>query len=81
MLELEAVYQLLSQVKAAAALAGRPEHPTTLATVPPQAWTAATLDLMAAGESLRDLLHAIDPDRADDLVRAAIGLAAAATQR
>lgn len=77
--EVHVVWHLLGEAVSAAALARHEDHPTTLETVPPRRWAAAADELAEARRAVEELLHAIDPARAADIVRAAtaLGLATA----
>jgi len=77
--EVHLLWHLLGEIVSAVALAQHDAHPTTLASVPPRRWAAAEEELAAARRAVEDLLQAIDPARAADIVRAAtaLGLATA----
>jgi hypothetical protein len=75
--EIHVLWHLLGESVAAAALARHDGHPTSLTTVPPRRWAEAVDELGVARRAVEDLLHAIDPARAADIVRAATALGVA----
>lgn len=75
--EIHVLWHLLGESVAAAALAKHDAHPTSLTAVPPRRWAEAADELGAARRAIEDLLHAIDPARAADIVRAATALGVA----
>lgn len=75
--EVHVLWHLLGEAVCAAALAQHDAHPTSLAAVPPRRWADAAEELGTARRAIEDLLHAIDPARAPDIVRAATALGVA----
>lgn len=75
--QVHVLWHLLGETVSAVALAQHDAHATSLAAVPPRRWAAADDDLTAARQAVESLLHAIDPVRAADIVRAATALGVA----